>query len=96
MLEGVEHPADRERLLRDRSESIGDQAAALRRARRAWGRPLATLAIAGAGAAWTLHQADPVDALIALSGAAAGFTPTDSGRTAFTYLLGARRLGQSC
>ncbi|MCG6498799.1 hypothetical protein [Kitasatospora sp. A2-31] len=91
-LEGVEHPADRERLVRDRSEAIGDQAAALRRARRAWGRPLVSLALAGAGAAWTLHQADPVGALVALSGAAAGFTPPAKAPSCFTYLLEARRL----
>ncbi|WP_327676105.1 hypothetical protein [Kitasatospora sp. NBC_00458] len=65
----------------------------LRRARRAWGRPLASLALAGAGAAWTLHQADPVGALLALSGAAASLTPPARERTPFTYLLEARRLG---
>ncbi|MEK2489060.1 hypothetical protein WN990_05815 [Kitasatospora purpeofusca] len=92
-LEEVGGPADRERLLRDRSESLADQAAALRRARRAWGRPLASLALAGAGAAWTLHQADPVGAVVALSGAAAGFARPAKERTPFTYLLEARRLG---
>lgn len=92
-LEGTDHPADRRRLLNDRSESLADQAAALRRARRAWGRPLASLALAGAGAAWTLHQADPVGALVAISGAAAGFARPAKQPTPFTYLLEARRLG---
>ncbi|KOV13100.1 hypothetical protein ADK60_30785 [Streptomyces sp. XY431] len=92
-LEGTSHPAERERLLLDRSESLADRASALRRARRGWGRPLASLALAGAGAAWTLHQADPVGALVAISGAAAGFARPAKQPTPFTYLLEARRLG---
>ncbi|WP_395293056.1 hypothetical protein ACF9IK_05230 [Kitasatospora hibisci] len=91
-LDTVDHPAERERLLRDRSESIADQATALRRARRAWGRPVASLAIAGDGAAWTLHQADPAGAVIALLGAASGFTPPGRDGGPFTYLFEARRL----
>ncbi|MFB8238301.1 hypothetical protein ACFC58_17285 [Kitasatospora purpeofusca] len=92
-LDITDHPADRQRLLSDRSESLADQATALRRARRAWGRPLASLALAGAGAAWTLHQPDLVGALLGLSQAASGFTTPPKQHTPFTYLLEARRLG---
>ncbi|MFD7411807.1 hypothetical protein [Kitasatospora purpeofusca] len=91
-LEGTDHPAARKQLLNDRKESLADQAAALRRARRAWGRPLASLALAGMGAAWTLHQPDLVGALINLSRAASGFTAPPRQHTPFTYLLEARRL----
>ncbi|WP_043472137.1 hypothetical protein [Kitasatospora sp. MBT66] len=92
-LEGIDHPADRKQLLNDRKESLADQAAELRRTRRAWGRPLASLALAGAGAAWTLHQPDLVGALLGLSQAASGFTTPPKQHTPFTYLLEARRLG---
>ncbi|MEU5771502.1 hypothetical protein ABZ782_36950 [Streptomyces asoensis] len=43
-LEAAE-PIDRPRMLHERSESIADHAAKLRRARRAWGRPVTALAV---------------------------------------------------
>ncbi|MFF7592238.1 hypothetical protein ACFZCK_32670 [Kitasatospora purpeofusca] len=91
-LEGVGAPADRERLLRDRSESLADQAATLRQARRAWGRPLVSLALGGAGAVWTLRQSDLIGTLLAFSQVASGFAAPAKRNTAFTYLLEARRL----
>lgn len=85
-------PADRQRMLQDRSESIADHAAQLRRARLAWGRPLTALACAGAGVAWTLHQADGWGAFIAALGAAAGFARPPRPESPFTYLFETRRL----
>ncbi|MFI6645695.1 hypothetical protein [Streptomyces sp. NPDC050504] len=85
-------PADRPRMLQDRSESIADHAAQLRRARLAWGRPLTALACAGAGVAWTLHQADGWGAFIAALGAAAGFARPPRPESPFTYLFETRRL----
>ncbi|MGW7426355.1 hypothetical protein ACWGJB_41310 [Streptomyces sp. NPDC054813] len=85
---------EQERLLRDRSEEIADSASDLRRARRGWGRPVASLALAGAGAAWTLHQADITGAVIGVLGAATSFTAPERPRSAFTYLFDARGMGR--
>ncbi|MFF2548382.1 hypothetical protein ACFVUY_38300 [Kitasatospora sp. NPDC058063] len=83
---------DKLRLRRDRSQEIADYAADLRRARRGWVRPLASLALAAAGAAWTLRQADVVGSAVAAAGAAAGFTSPGRPNTPFTYLFDARAM----
>ncbi|MBZ6142477.1 hypothetical protein [Streptomyces olivaceus] len=90
-LEAAE-PIDRPRMLHERSESIADHAAKIRRARRAWGRPVTALAFAGAGAAWTLHQADIWGAVLGALGAAAGFAPPPKPQSPFTYLFETRRI----
>ncbi|WP_432198416.1 hypothetical protein [Streptomyces sp. bgisy027] len=90
-LEAAE-PIDRPRMLHERSESIADHAAKIRRARRAWGRPVTALALAGAGAAWTLHQADIWGAVLGALGAAAGFAPPPTPQSPFTYLFETRRI----
>ncbi|WP_406126984.1 hypothetical protein [Streptomyces sp. NBC_00989] len=84
--------AEQQRLLLDRTEEIADAASDLRRARRAWGRPVVSLALAGAGAVWTLHQADLIGAVFGALGAAAGFTSPERRQSAFTYLFEARRM----
>ncbi|MFD0449382.1 hypothetical protein ACFQ10_54685 [Streptomyces indonesiensis] len=90
-LEAAE-PIDRPRMLHERSESIADHASQLRRARRAWGRPVTALAFAGAGAAWTLHQADVWGAVFAALGAAAGFSRPARPESPFSYLLETQRI----
>ncbi|MFF0110689.1 hypothetical protein [Streptomyces hirsutus] len=90
-LEAAE-PIDHQRMLHERSESIADHASQLRRARRAWGRPVTALAFAGAGAAWTLHQADIWGAVFAALGAAAGFSRPARPESPFTYLLETQKI----
>jgi hypothetical protein len=90
-LEAAE-PIDHPRMLHERSESIADHASRLRRARREWGRPMTALAFAGAGAAWTLHQADIWGAIFAALGAAAGFSRPARPESPFTYLFETQRL----
>lgn len=85
-------PIDRPRMLHERSESIADHASKIRRARRAWGRPVTALAFAGAGAAWTLHQADIWGAVFGALGAAAGFARPPKPQSPFTYLFETRRI----
>lgn len=86
-------PADRERLIGDRSEELSDAASDVRGARRAWGRPVVSLVLAGAGAAWTLHQADPTGAVLGALSALAGYSAPERADTAFTYLFEARNMG---
>ncbi|MFJ5779488.1 hypothetical protein [Streptomyces sp. NPDC093094] len=91
-LEAAE-PHDRQRMIDERADMIADHASDLRRTRRAWGRPVAALVLAGAGAAWTLHQADDaLGAIISLAGAMVGAAPPTRPETPFTYLVGAKKL----
>src|SRR5262249_18034140 len=65
-------PAERQRILQERTSDINDQASDLRRmSRAAFGTRTATLLVSLAGAAWTLLTGDPVGAILA--GASAGF-----------------------
>ncbi|MFJ2471658.1 hypothetical protein ACIOWI_01460 [Streptomyces sp. NPDC087659] len=84
---GAVDAADQEQRLRDRAEEIADQAAALRRARLDWGRPVAALTLSGMSAAWTLSQTDLWGAVLAGLAAAAGFAAPTRKTSAFTYLF---------
>ncbi|MET8682334.1 hypothetical protein ABZW18_33425 [Streptomyces sp. NPDC004647] len=91
-LEAAE-PHDRQRRIDERAEMLADHASALRRARRAWGRPVAAVVLAGAGAAWTLHQAnDALGAIISLVGATVGAAPPNRPESPFTYLFGVKKV----
>ena len=82
-------PLEWVRIRDERTLEIRDQVADLRRiSRSAFGTRTATLLVAFAGVAWTLHMGDPIGAMIA--GAAAGLqaVPTSrQGVTAYSYLL---------
>jgi hypothetical protein len=86
-------PDERETLLADRREELGDLANDLRKtARRQW-RSMAGLSIGAAGAAWTATGTshDPLGGALALAGIALGLTQEEPPATAYSYLLEARR-----
>lgn len=80
-------PEDRERLAYERTEEIGDHAAALRAARRSFARPAAAFCLTVAGATWTLVSGDPVGGILAALSAASGLTVPAAPASAYTYLF---------
>lgn len=86
-------PDEREILLADRREELGDLANDLRKtARRQW-RSMAGLSIGAAGAAWTATGTshDLLGGALALAGIALGLTQEEPPATAYSYLIEARR-----
>jgi hypothetical protein len=87
--------AEQQRALDDRKQEILDQAADLRRlSRQAFGLRSAALLLSLAGAAWTIHNGDPIGALFAASTALAQAAPIPTADTAaaYSYLIQTREL----
>ena len=82
---------EREKAFRDRQEQISDLASDLKRTGwKAWKKP-ASFALTITGAAWTWQTGDPIGALLAAIGAAAGTIGADNKRVnAYSYLFRAR------
>lgn len=80
----------------DRTEELLDQSARLRGiSRNAFGLRMAALAFSLAGATWTVHDGDPIGALLAASSAIAQAIPVPGQQvTAYSYLIEARRLNR--
>jgi len=86
-------PDERQALLDDRREELGDLANDLRKtARRQW-RSAAGLSIGAAGAAWTATGTshDLLGGALALAGIALGLAQGEPPATAYSYLIEARR-----
>jgi hypothetical protein len=82
---------EREKAFQDRQEQIRDLASDLKRTGwQAWRKP-ASFALTIAGAAWTAKTGDPVGALLAATGAAAGVVGGKRNQvSAYSYLFQAR------
>lgn len=83
--------ADRELLLADRREELGDRAHELRRtAMRAWRQPLASIGLGAVGAAWAADHGDIVAAALALAAGVIGASVPRADAGAYTYLFRVR------
>jgi hypothetical protein len=84
---------ERARLLRSRSQELGDAAHSLRTlARRGFARAAGGWAIGIAGAAWSLASADPLGAVLSAAGLVAGSVPLPRPvPNAYSYVFSAQR-----
>src|SRR5262249_8257089 len=92
---GLLEPEEREVSLVDRQEELADLSNDLRRTARVWWRrPLGSLAIGAAGAAWMAAgpSHDTLGAALALAGAAYGAIPNRPAASAYSYIFEARDL----
>jgi hypothetical protein len=82
----------RESALVDRREELADAAAELRRQSRTyWKRPMARVALGGAGAALSFAAANPIPAALAGAAALLAWGPRDRLGGAFSYLFEIQR-----
>jgi hypothetical protein len=76
----------------DRGEELADMATDLRRQSRTfWKRPMARVALGGAGAALSFAAANPMPALLAGGAALLAWEPQDRLGGAFSYLFEVQR-----
>jgi hypothetical protein len=83
---------EREAALVDRREELADMASVLRRHSRSyWNRPLARVAVGGAGAALSLAAGNPIPAALAGVAALLEWEPNEHSGGAFSYLFEVQR-----